>query len=119
MGVDDVVGKNDREGFVADQFTRHQDGVPEAHGLLLADIGDMDHVGDLADDGQQFSLAAILQHFFQLVAYVEVILDGRLATAGYDDDLVATRGQRFFHAILNNGLVHQRHHFLGLRLGGR
>ncbi len=48
-----------------------------------------------------------------------MIFDCRFSTAGHDDDLVAARRQRFFHAVLDHRLIDQRQHFLGNRFGGR
>ena len=41
-----------------------------------------------------------------------------LAAPGHDDDVLDSRMQRLFHAVLDDGLVHQRQHFLRLRFGG-
>ena len=49
---------------------------------------------------------------------VEVILDRVLAAAGDEDDVVDAGRDRFFDAVLNDRLVDERQHFLGLRLGG-
>ena len=38
---------------------------------------------------------------------------------GHNDDLVTARGQRLFHSILDDRLVHQREHLFRLGLGGR
>ena len=72
----------------------------------------------VAHDLQQVGLPALLEHFLEFVADVEVIFDGLLAAAGDDDDLVAARGQGLFDAVLNDGLVDQRQHFFGLGFGG-
>ena len=118
LGIDDVVGQEDREGLVAHQFARGEHGVAQAQRLFLAHIGDVDQVGNLADDLQQVGLAALLQHFFQFVADVEVVFDGLFAASGDDDDLIAAGRDRLFDAVLDDGLVHQRQHLFGLRLGG-
>ena len=47
-----------------------------------------------------------------------MIFDGLLAAAGDDEDLIAARGHGLFDAVLNDGLVDQREHFLGLGFGG-
>ena len=88
-GVDDVVGQQDGEGLVADEFARHEHGVAQAERFFLADVGDVHHVGNVADDFEQVGLAALLEHFFEFVADVEVVFDGLLAAAGDDEDLVA------------------------------
>ncbi len=119
LGVDDVVGKNDGKGLVADKFFGGQHGMAQAQRFFLADVGNVNHVGDVLNDRQQVGFAALLEHHLQLVADVEVVFDGALAAAGDDDDLIAAGGHRFLDAVLNDGLVDQREHFLGLRLGGR
>ena len=105
-------------GFVADEFARHQHGVAQAERFFLADIGHVHHVGNVADDLEQIGLAALLEHLFQFVADVEVVFDRLLAAAGDDEDLVATGGHGLFDAVLNDGLVDERKHFFGLGFGG-
>ncbi len=63
-------------------------------------------------------MLALLEHFFELVADVEVVFDGLLAASGDDDDLVAAGGHGLFDAVLNDGLVDQREHLFGLGFGG-
>jgi hypothetical protein len=48
-----------------------------------------------------------------------MIFDRALAASGDHDDLVASRRQRLFHAILNDGLIDQRQHLFRLSFGGR
>ena len=116
--IDDVVGQQHGERFVAHQFARHQDGVAQSECFLLANIGDVDHVGNLAHDVQQLGLLSLLEHLLEFVADVEVIFDGALAAAGHDDDLVAAGRQRLFHAVLDDRLVDEWQHLFGLSLGG-
>src|SRR5437899_1071159 len=59
-----------------------------------------------------------LQLIFQLEADVEMIFDGRLAAAGHDDDVLNARMEGLLDAVLDERLIHQRQHFLGLRFGG-
>ncbi len=67
---------------------------------------------------EQVGLAAIFEHAFEFVADVEMIFNGLLAAAGDDDDLVAAGCHRFFDAVLDDRLVDEREHFLGLGFGG-
>ena len=55
---------------------------------------------------------------FQLEADVEMILNRGLAAAGHDDDVLDAGMNGFFHAVLDEGLVHQRQHLFGLGFGG-
>src|SRR5437867_5376690 len=48
-----------------------------------------------------------------------MILDGVLAAAGDEDDVVDARRHRFLDAVLNDRLVDERQHFLRLRLRRR
>ena len=52
-GVDDVVGEEDGEGFVADEFFGHENGVAEAEGLGLAGVGDLGELRDGAGDFEE------------------------------------------------------------------
>ena len=115
--VDDVVGEQHGEGFVADEFARHEHGVAEAERFFLANVGDVHHVGDVADDLEQVGLAALLEHFLEFVADVEVVFDGLLAASGDDDDLVAAGSHGLFDAVLNDRLVDDGQHFFGLSFG--
>src|SRR4029079_13293028 len=98
---------------------RHEDGVPEAEGFSLSDVRDVDHVGDLAHFLELFGLPARLQKRLELDVDVEVIFDRIFPTAGEENGVVDAGGDGLFHSVLNDWLVHQRQHFLGLRLGGR
>ncbi len=114
LGVDDVIGEEDGEGFVADEFAGHEDSMAEAESFFLANVGDVDHIGDGAHDLEQIRFVALFQHAFELIADIEVIFDGLLAAAGDDEDLIAAGGHGFFDAVLDDGLIDQRKHFLGL-----
>ena len=65
------------------------------------------------------SMTAPLQEVLQLEAVVEVVFDGALLAAGDDDDLLDPGGHGFLHRVLDDRLVDQRQHLLGLRLGRR
>src|SRR5208282_642194 len=106
------------ERLVANQFARRQHRVTQAQSLFLPNVGDVDHVRNLAHDLQQVVLALFFEHLFQFVADVEMIFNRTLAASRNNDDLVATRCQSLFHAILNDGFVDQRQHLFRLRLGG-
>src|SRR6185437_1518127 len=86
--------------------------------FFLADISQVDHVGDLPHNLQQVGLLFLLQNSFQLETSIEVVFNRGLAAASDHNDLVATRSQRLFYAVLDDWFIDQRKHFLGLRLGG-
>ena len=67
---------------------------------------------------QHLDVALALEQLLELVGVVEVVLDRPLLAAGDDDDLLDAGGDRLFDAVLDDRLVDQRQHLLGLRLGG-
>ena len=93
--------------------------VAQTERLALSDVREVDHVRDLADLLELLFLAARFEKAFELDRDVEVILDRVLAAAGDQEDVVDARRDRFLDAVLDDRLVHQRQHFLGLRFGGR
>ena len=63
-------------------------------------------------------MLARLQQVLQFEADVEMVLDRGLAAPGHDDDVLNTGMERLLDAVLNDRLVDDRQHLLGLRLGG-
>ena len=70
-----------------------------------------------AHQGQQLFLVRGLQLALELVSRVEVVLDGTFVAAGHKDHVADACGIGFFHRVLDQWLVHDRQHFLGLGLG--
>jgi hypothetical protein len=70
---------------------RDQHGVAEAERLALAHVGEVDQVRDLADLLELLRLAARLEEALEFDRDVEVVLDGVLAAAGHQDDVVDAR----------------------------
>jgi len=119
LRVDDVVGQDNGEGLVVDQFLCHQDGVAEAERLGLARVGDAGQVVDRVDDVEQRLFMFGFEVGFEFGAGVEVVLHGGLAAAGDDDDLGAAGGDGLLDAVLDQRLVDEAEHLLGHGLGGR
>ena len=71
-----------------------------------------------ADLAELLDLALLLEQVLELVVEVEVVLDRALLRRGDDDDLLDPRGDRFLDAVLDDRLVDEGQHLLGLRLGG-
>jgi hypothetical protein len=94
--------------------------MAEAQGLVLADIGDgaRFHVGR-AQGLQKRVLAGLLQVRLQLVAVVEVILEGALAARGHEDELFDPGRARLVDGILDERPVDESQDFLRDALGGR
>ena len=114
-----VIGEDHREGFVPDQVLGHQHGVPQAQLLLLTDVRHLGEVADVADLPEHLDVALLLEQVLELVGEVEVVLDRPLLAGGDDDDLLDPGGDGLLDRVLDDRLVHQRQHLLGLRLGGR
>ena len=93
--------------------------VAEAERGLLADVVDLGHVGDVPDHLQLVVVALLGEQLLQLDRAVEVVLDGLLAPAGDDQDVLDPGPHRLLDHVLDGGLVDQRQHLLGLRLGRR
>ena len=111
--------EDDGEGLVADERARDEHGVAEAERLALANVGQVDQARDLPDLGELLLLAPRLEERLELDRDVEMVLDRVLAAARDQDDVVDAGGDGLFDAVLNDGLVDERQHLLGLRLGGR
>ena len=75
-------------------------------------------MADRLRDGQQLAFVAPGQHLFQLEALVKVVFDGGFAAAGDDDRLGEPGGGTLLHAVLNEGLIHQREHLFRDGFGG-
>ena len=118
--VDQVVGEDDGEGFVADHRLRAQHGMAEPQRFGLADVDEVD--AGRADRLHQFQIAILAargQFGFQFVGLVEVVLDGALGAAADEDDVGDAGLHRLFDRILDQRLVDDGQHFLGAGLGGR
>ena len=115
----DIVGQDDRERLVADQVLGHQDGVTETELLLLADVGDLGEIADRADLPQHLDVALLLEQVLELVGEVEVVLDRPLLAGGDDDHLLDAGRHGLLDRVLDDRLVDEREHLLGLGLRRR
>jgi hypothetical protein len=79
----------------------------------------MGHVGDGPDQVELVVVALLGEQALQLHGAVEVVLDGLLAAAGDDEDVVEPGPDGLLDDVLNGGLVDQGQHLLRLRLGRR
>ena len=66
----------------------------------------------------QILLVAGAQQPHQLRVRVEMILDGGLVAARYEQDLFDGVGDQFLRHVLHDGLARHRQHLLGLALSG-
>ena len=80
-----IVREDHRERLVADDLLGHEDGMPEAELLLLADVRDLSQVRDVPDLAEHVDVALFLEQPLELIRGVEVILD-RALLARRDDD---------------------------------
>ena len=66
---------------------------------------------------EHLDVALLLEQMLELVGEVEVVLDRSLLAGGDDDDLLDARGDGLFDGVLDDRLVDQRQHLLGLGFG--
>ena len=92
--------------------------MPKTEGFFLADISNIDHVGDGADGGEHLFLALRFENMFQFEADIEVIFDGRLATPSDDNHVLNAGVQRLFNTVLDDRFIDQRQHFFGTGFRG-
>ncbi|MND87023.1 hypothetical protein D3C80_790120 [compost metagenome] len=93
--------------------------MAQAFHFSLTGVGERALVEQTTDADQVFFLVGALDLVFQLVADVEVVFQGALATTGDNGNLIQPSFQRFFNAVLDQWLVHHRQHFLGHGFGSR
>ncbi len=118
-GHHQIVRQDHGEGLVVDQVAGAPHGVAQAQRLLLAGIGDLTGLRHPRDQRLEFrGLVPLAQRALQIRGMVEMILEGRLATAGDEDEMFDAGGGRFLDRVLDQRLIDHRQHFLGHRLGG-
>ena len=110
---------NTANGSSPTNSLRRQHGMAQSQWLLLPRIAEMHQVADGADHFGQFRLAMHLQKPLQFRRRIEMVLDGVLAAARDNDDVFDARGDALLDDVLNQRLVDDRKHLLGLRLGRR
>ena len=115
-----VICQQHGEGFIAYQLLGAQHGMPEAQHAGLAYVG-AEHVvrHHGTRDVEQRSLVAGLELVFQFIGRVEMIFDCTFVAPCHKNHVADTGGIGFLDRVLNQRLVHDGKHFLGLRLGGR
>ena len=116
--LDDVVGERDGERLLADGGLRGQDGVAQAARLRLADINYFAQTRNRVQLAAKVVLPPPRKLVLELEGDVKMVLDGGLPAAGHKHHHGDARASHFLDGILNQGLVNDRQHFLGLRLGG-
>ena len=94
-------------------------GISQSLLLLLANVVDIDHIGEVLGLLIERLVALLLQIPFKLEAGVEVILDGPLAPTGYYQNILYARKNSLLYNILNHRFINHRQHLLRLGLGQR
>ena len=92
--------------------------MAEPERFLLTDVMDLRHIRDLSDPLELVELRLVLEEVLQLEVAVEVILDGALAAARDDQDVLDARPSCLLDHELDRGDVDHREHDLRLRLRG-
>ena len=116
--VHDVVGSMTTKGSSPTWSRATDTAWPSPSGSPWRTIVDVGEVGDGAHLSQLLVLARLLQAAFQLEGPVEVVLQAALAPARDDQDVGDPVLGGFLDHVLDGRLVDERHHLLGLGLGG-
>jgi len=117
LGVDDIVGQDDAEGLVADEFLGLQHSMTETERFGLTGHRDLREFGDGLCDLKKRGLVLRGEVGFELGGAVEVVFHGGLTAAGDEDDLGASCCDGLFDAVLDQRLVDEAEHLLGDGLG--
>ena len=119
LRLHDHVGQEQRERLVAHQVAGAPDRVPEAERHLLARKAGLSRLRLHALELGQFGvLSALGERVVEFELNVEMILDDALVAAGHEDELLDAGFPGLVDHVLDDGLVHDRQHLLGERLGG-
>src|SRR5690348_5857865 len=93
--------------------------MTEAERVFLANVGHLQQSGNRMNLPPEVVFTAAGELLLQLNRNVEMVLDRVLSAARHENNERYTRSRDFFRRILDQRLVDERQHFLGLRLGGR
>ena len=112
LRIHQVVRKNDAEGFIPHDGSGTEHGMSQPQRLRLTDEDEI-HTGGRhgMHEIEQRRLPLFRQIVFQFRTLVEMIFDGTLIAARNKDHVGHTRCGRFFHGVLNEGLIHDGKHF--------
>ncbi len=109
-----IVGKEHREGLVADQSAGAPDGMAEAERGLLPGIGDLPRFGQPCFElREHVLLAPLTQRRLELERAVEMIVDRALAPARDKEELLDTGRLGLLDGVMNERLVDDRQHLFG------
>ena len=118
LGHHQHVRQHDGEGLVADDVPGAPDGVTQAQGRHLAHEAHLAGLGQVATDvGQDVQLALGLQLGLEFDVVVEIVLDGTLAAAGDEDEVLDPRRPALLDDVGQDRAVDDVQHFLGRDLG--
>jgi len=95
------------------------DGIAQAQLHFLPDVMDLGVLADVAHLFDQLVLARFLQERLKFLVVIKVVLDGRLAAAGDDQNIIDAAGDGLFNDKLQHRRIDDRQHLLGHRLGRR
>ncbi|MNQ52698.1 hypothetical protein D3C85_667240 [compost metagenome] len=108
-----VVGQYHGKRFVTDQGTATENGMPQAFHFDLAGVGKRAGFDQLPGAGEKFFLLGTANLMLQLITDIEMIFQCTLAPTGNDRHMLEAGVPCLFNAILNQGFVDDRQHFLG------
>ena len=115
----DIVAQQNRKGLVSHKAAGAPHGMAEALGLLLAQKQHICHIRHFPDHPCFLLFSVPQQAILQVGGIVKIVLNGRLAAVGDDQDLLDAGSDSLFDNVLQNRFVHQGQHFLGDAFGVR
>ena len=117
MDDDDIVGEEDGEGVGAEGLPGGEDCMAEAELMVLDHGGDFEATSYLSNAGDEVRTPPGGEEFFEVGAGAEVVFNGGLAGRGNDNGAGEAGPQRFFEAVLDDGLVDDGEEFFRDGLG--
>ena len=120
LAIDHIISQDHRKRLIANHRLGAQHGMPQTQRFSLANV-DAAHIlrHHGLHDLEQLGFTLCLQFGFQLIRLVEMIFNRALAATSDKDHFRDSGRNSFFHCVLDQRLVHDRHHFLRTGLGGR
>src|ERR1700684_245778 len=92
--------------------------MAEAESFALPRVTEMDSAADLPNLLGHQGTAMLFEVALEFGRRIEVVLDGVLAAAGDDNDVIDSGCDAFLHGILNQRFINDGKDFFGLCFGG-
>src|ERR1044072_8032319 len=117
--VDQIVRQHHCKWFVADEITGAKNRVSQSQWFFLPNGNNFGHFRDASQHFDQFVMAPIREHLFELRRLVKMVFDSIFATTRNENNLFDACVNRFLHDVLNRRDVDDRQQLLWDRFGCR